>query len=82
MIAEGYGDPRTLERRIQGMEEWLANPSLMEAGCRCRVRRDHRNRSGEIKEPLLCCPNDPDDVKPAVQPWPATRSTKCSSVPA
>ena len=46
MIAEGYGDPRTLERRAKAMEEWLANPQPDACRCRCRVRRGHRDRSG------------------------------------
>ncbi|XNM77482.1 hypothetical protein ACLK19_00910 [Escherichia coli] len=57
MIAEGYGDRRTLERRIQGMEKWLANPATG-SRCRCSVRRSDRHEFGIIKEPIPCAPND------------------------
>lgn len=63
MIAEGYGDARTLARRIQGMEEWLANPSLMRADEDAEYAADIVIDMSEIKEPILCCPNDPDDAK-------------------
>ena len=46
MIAEGYGDRRTLERRIQGMEKWLANPELLEADADAGIRGSDRHRSG------------------------------------
>ncbi|WP_395341288.1 bifunctional aconitate hydratase 2/2-methylisocitrate dehydratase [Ningiella sp. W23] len=63
MINEGYGDPRTLERRAQKMEEWLANPSLMEADAEAEYVETIEIDLNEIKEPILCCPNDPDDAK-------------------
>jgi aconitate hydratase 2 / 2-methylisocitrate dehydratase len=64
MIAEGYGDARALERRAQAMEKWLANPTLMEADKDAEYAEIIEINMDEIKEPLLACPNDPDDVKP------------------
>ncbi|MDT0596612.1 bifunctional aconitate hydratase 2/2-methylisocitrate dehydratase [Glaciecola petra] len=63
MINEGYGDPRTLERRARKMEEWLANPSLMEADADAEYAEVIEIDLDEIDEPILCCPNDPDDAK-------------------
>ena len=63
MIAEGYGDPRTIERRIQGMQEWLANPELMEGDADAEYAAVFDIDISQIKEPILACPNDPDDVK-------------------
>jgi len=64
MISQGYGDPRTLERRARAMEEWLANPELLEADADAEYKEIIEINLNEIKEPLLACPNDPDDVKP------------------
>lgn len=64
MIAEGYGDERTLERRIRAMEEWLANPVLLEADPDAEYAEVLEIDLDQITEPLLCCPNDPDDVRP------------------
>jgi len=63
MIAEGYGDTRTIERRIKAMEAWLANPVLLEADADAEYFEVIEIDMNEIKEPLLACPNDPDDVK-------------------
>ncbi|MDX1519675.1 MAG: aconitase family protein, partial [Gammaproteobacteria bacterium] len=63
MIADGYGDARTLERRAQAMEDWLANPVLMEPDEDADYVKVIEIDLNEIKEPLLACPNDPDDVK-------------------
>ncbi|WP_370298127.1 bifunctional aconitate hydratase 2/2-methylisocitrate dehydratase [Pontibacterium sp.] len=63
MIAEGYGDPRTIERRIAGMEEWLANPELLEADADAEYAAVIEIDLADVKEPLVACPNDPDDVK-------------------
>ena len=63
MIANGYGAARTLERRITAMEEWLANPSLMRADADAEYTEVIEINMDEIKEPILCCPNDPDDAK-------------------
>ena len=63
MIAEGYGDARTIARRIKGMEAWLANPELMEADADAEYAEVIEINMSEIKEPILACPNDPDDVK-------------------
>ena len=63
MIANGYGDRRTIERRIQGMEEWLANPSLMRADKDAEYAEVIEIDLEELKEPVLCAPNDPDDAR-------------------
>ncbi|MAS24818.1 MAG: bifunctional aconitate hydratase 2/2-methylisocitrate dehydratase [Oceanospirillaceae bacterium] len=63
MIAEGYGDPRTLERRAQAMEAWLENPSLMRADSDAEYAHVIEIDLADIKEPVVCCPNDPDDAK-------------------
>ncbi|MCG8098150.1 MAG: aconitase family protein, partial [Candidatus Thiodiazotropha taylori] len=64
MIDNGYEDARTLERRARAMEEWLENPSLMRADADAEYAEVIEINMSEIKEPLLACPNDPDDVKP------------------
>ena len=63
MIADGYGDPRTLERRCQKMEEWLANPSLMKADADAEYAAVIEIDLAEITEPIVCAPNDPDDAR-------------------
>ena len=63
MINEGYGDVRTIKRRIDEMEAWLANPVLLEADADAEYAEIIEIDLNEIKEPLLACPNDPDDVK-------------------
>jgi len=64
MIAEGYGDVRTLERRAQAMEKWLAQPDLLVADADAEYAAVIEIDMNEVKEPLLACPNDPDDVRP------------------
>jgi aconitate hydratase 2 / 2-methylisocitrate dehydratase len=64
MIDNGYQDARTLERRARAMEEWLENPSLMRADADAEYAEVIEINMSEITEPLLACPNDPDDVKP------------------
>ena len=64
MIASGYGDAKTLERRAQSMEEWILNPQLLEADDNAEYAEIIEIDLNEIKEPLLACPNDPDDIKP------------------
>jgi len=63
MINEGYGDPRTLERRARKMEEWLAKPELMVADKDAEYAEIVEIDLADIDEPVLCCPNDPDDAK-------------------
>ena len=63
MIKEGYGDPRTLERRARKMEDWLAAPSLMQADADAEYAEVIEIDLDDIHEPILCCPNDPDDAK-------------------
>jgi aconitate hydratase 2 / 2-methylisocitrate dehydratase len=64
MLAEGYGDERTIKRRMTCMEEWLIMPVLLEADADAEYAEIIDIDLDEIKEPLLACPNDPDDVKP------------------
>ena len=64
MIADGYGDARTIARRIKAMEAWLEKPELLEADADAEYAEIIEIDLNEIKEPLLACPNDPDDVKP------------------
>lgn len=64
MIANGYGDARTLERRAKAMEEWIRNPELLEADKDAEYAAVIEIDLNSIKEPLLACPNDPDDIKP------------------
>lgn len=64
MLTEGYGDARTIERRIKAMQEWLANPVLLEPDADAEYYEVIEIDLNEIKEPLLACPNDPDDVRP------------------
>jgi len=63
MISQGYGDARTLERRAAAMEAWLADPQLLEADADAEYKEVIEIDLNEIKEPILACPNDPDDVK-------------------
>ena len=64
MIGSGYGDAKTLERRAQAMEEWIENPELLEPDKDAEYAEIIEIDLNEIKEPLLACPNDPDDIKP------------------
>lgn len=63
MIANDYGDARTLDRRVKAMQKWIDNPELMEADADAEYAEIIEINLNEIKEPLLACPNDPDDVK-------------------
>jgi len=67
MIAQGYGDARTIGRRVEAMEAWLANPSLLRADKDAEYAAVYEIDLNDIKEPILCCPNDPDDAKPLSQ---------------
>jgi len=64
MIANGYKDVRTLERRINAMQDWLQKPELLAPDTDAEYAEVIEIDLNEIKEPLLACPNDPDDVKP------------------
>ena len=64
LISEGYEDEKTLERRAQAMEAWLENPVLMKADDNAEYAAVVEIDLNEITEPLLACPNDPDDIKP------------------
>ncbi|WP_127477209.1 bifunctional aconitate hydratase 2/2-methylisocitrate dehydratase [Sulfurivermis fontis] len=63
MIANGYEDKRTLSRRIEAMEAWIADPQLLEPDADAEYAAVIEIDLNEIKEPILACPNDPDDVK-------------------
>ena len=63
MISEGYQDAETLQNRINAAKEWLANPTLLEADKNAEYAAIIEIDLSEITEPILCCPNDPDDVK-------------------
>ncbi|WP_019918856.1 bifunctional aconitate hydratase 2/2-methylisocitrate dehydratase [Methyloversatilis discipulorum] len=63
MIANGYQDARTLERRIKSVEAWLADPQLLEADKDAEYAAVIEIDLADIKEPIVCCPNDPDDAK-------------------
>ncbi len=63
MIANGYEDERTLRRRIEAMEKWLENPQLLEPDEDAEYAAIIEIDLNEIHEPLVACPNDPDDIK-------------------
>ena len=63
MISNGYEDQRTLQRRIDTMQDWLKDPQLIEADADAQYAEVIEIDLNEIKEPILACPNDPDDVK-------------------
>lgn len=63
MIANGYQEKRTLERRIIAMQEWLESPELLSPDADAEYAEIIEIDLAEIKEPILACPNDPDDVK-------------------
>ena len=62
MIKEGYNDKKTIERRINRMKEWIKNPILLEADKDAKYKEIIEINLDEIKEPILCAPNDPDDA--------------------
>jgi aconitate hydratase 2/2-methylisocitrate dehydratase len=63
MIDAGYEDKKTIAQRIKAMQKWLATPELLEADNNCEYAGVIEINLDEIKEPILACPNDPDDVK-------------------
>ena len=63
MIARGYSDARTLARRVKAMEDWLADPQLLEADPDAEYAEILEINLDELTEPVLACPNDPDNVK-------------------
>jgi aconitate hydratase 2/2-methylisocitrate dehydratase len=64
MVSEGYGDRRTLERRASAMEQWLAKPQLLAADADAEYAAVIEIDLAEVKEPIVCAPNDPDDARP------------------
>ncbi|MYN13738.1 bifunctional aconitate hydratase 2/2-methylisocitrate dehydratase [Pusillimonas sp. TS35] len=63
MIANGYEDERSLGRRIKAMEAWLADPQLLEPDADAEYAAVIEINLADIAEPIVACPNDPDDVK-------------------
>ena len=63
MIAEGYQDPRSLQRRIKAMEAWLADPQLLAPDADAEYAAVIEIDLADVHEPIVACPNDPDDVK-------------------
>jgi aconitate hydratase 2/2-methylisocitrate dehydratase len=63
MIAEGYQDRHALERRIRAMQDWILSPNLLQPDTDAEYAAVIEIDLGDIKEPILACPNDPDDVK-------------------
>jgi len=63
MIAEGYQDPRSLQRRIKAMEAWLADPKLLAPDADAEYAAVIEIDLADVHEPIVACPNDPDDVK-------------------
>merc|ERR1739848_547775 len=63
MIAEGYGDARTIARRIAKMEAWIQNPQLLEADKSAQYAAEIHIDLNKVTEPILCAPNDPDDAR-------------------
>jgi aconitate hydratase 2/2-methylisocitrate dehydratase len=63
MIAEGYGDAKTLARRIKAMEDWIAKPELLQPDANAEYAAIIEIDLADVKEPIVACPNDPDDVK-------------------
>jgi aconitase B len=63
MIAEGYEDARTLKRRIKAMEDWIANGVLLQPDANAEYAAVIEIDLADVTEPILACPNDPDDVK-------------------
>jgi aconitate hydratase 2/2-methylisocitrate dehydratase len=64
MIANGYKDARSLQRRIDAMQQWLADPQLLQPDADAEYAEIIEIDLNQITEPLLACPNDPDDIKP------------------
>ncbi|WP_288730108.1 aconitase family protein, partial [uncultured Pseudoxanthomonas sp.] len=63
MIEQGYKDPRSLQRRIDKMKAWLADPQLLKADADAEYAAVIEIDLADVHEPILACPNDPDDVK-------------------
>ena len=63
MVSQGYGDPRTIERRARKMEEWLAKPELLEADADAEYLAVIEIDLADVDEPVVCAPNDPDDAR-------------------
>ena len=63
MIAQGYADPRSIQRRIDAMKAWLADPKLLKGDADAEYAAIIEIDLNNITEPIVCCPNDPDDAK-------------------
>ncbi len=80
MVKKGYSDARTIERRIDSMEKWLKTPELLAADQDAEYAAAIEIDLAQIKEPILACPNDPDDVK-LLSEVPVIKSTRCLLAP-
>jgi aconitate hydratase 2/2-methylisocitrate dehydratase len=80
MVSEGYDDSKTLERRAQKMQEWLDNPELLEADKDAQYAATIEIDLNEVTEPILACPNDPDDVATLSEVHASGRETKIDEV--
>jgi aconitate hydratase 2/2-methylisocitrate dehydratase len=80
MVEAGYSDARTLQRRADKMKEWLANPTLMKADADAEYAAVIEINLNEITEPIVCCPNDPDDVATISEVLASDRPSKVDEV--
>ena len=80
MIEAGYEDKRTIQRRIDKMKEWLASPSLMKPDANAEYAAIIEIDLNSITEPILACPNDPDDVATLSEVLASSRPTKIDEV--
>ena len=80
MIKQGYSDSQTLQRRADKMKEWLANPTLMKADADAEYAAIIEIDMDKIKEPILACPNDPDDVATITEVHKSGRPTNIDEV--
>ena len=80
MVAQGYNDSTTLQRRADKMKDWIENGELLEADKDAEYKAIIEINLNDIKEPILCCPNDPDDVKTLTEIREAGLETKIDEV--
>ena len=80
MIEKGYEDKRTIQRRVEKMKDWLANPSLMKPDSDAEYAAVIEINLNEVTEPILACPNDPDDVATLSEILASNRPTKIDEV--
>ncbi|MCF6340373.1 MAG: bifunctional aconitate hydratase 2/2-methylisocitrate dehydratase [Sulfurimonas sp.] len=80
MIEQGYSDARTIQRRVDKMKDWLANPSLMKPDADAEYAAVFDINLNDITEPILACPNDPDDVATLTEILASDRPTNIDEV--